>query len=282
LAANALKATGNPALGLDFGANIRIPQMGVLGLAIMSSPTVGQALEVSLRHYRTVAPGWELSLEVVGKTAYFRISASIPLGFQRAFSTEALLVGFKVQGEMIAGRPLPIRRVYLGYPEPPYSPRYRDFQDAEYLFGQSATFVEFDAEILLAPVAFADPATAKLAEHYTAQQNSPGVSTDGLVAQVKNVLGSFRERPPDLGKVASALQTSTRSLRRALHDMGTSYQELLDELRRTRAEEWVRTTDLTFEQMAERLGFSNVRSFRRAFKRWTGRTPGEFRDERAS
>jgi AraC-like DNA-binding protein len=99
------------------------------------------------------------------------------------------------------------------------------------------------------------------------------------VTQVKNVLGSFRERPPDLEKVASALQTSTRSLRRALHDVGTSYQELLDELRRTRAEEWVRTTDLTFEQMAERLGFSNVRSFRRAFKRWTGRTPGEFRDD---
>jgi AraC-like DNA-binding protein len=60
--------------------------------------------------------------------------------------------------------------------------------------------------------------------------------------------------------------------------MGTSYLELLDESRRFRAQEWVRATHMTFEEIAERLGFSDVRSFRRAFKRWTGRTPGDVRE----
>jgi AraC-like DNA-binding protein len=59
--------------------------------------------------------------------------------------------------------------------------------------------------------------------------------------------------------------------------MNTSYMELVDESRKARAEEWVRGTPMTFEHIASELGFSNVRSFRRAFKRWTGRTPGAMR-----
>jgi AraC-like DNA-binding protein len=59
--------------------------------------------------------------------------------------------------------------------------------------------------------------------------------------------------------------------------MGTSYQTLIDESRRVRAEEWVRSTHMTIEQVSGRLGFSDVRSFRRAFKRWTGVTPHAFR-----
>jgi AraC-like DNA-binding protein len=59
--------------------------------------------------------------------------------------------------------------------------------------------------------------------------------------------------------------------------MGTSYQTLLENSRRTRALEWVTATTLTFDEIAKRLGFSDVRSFRRAFKRWTGHTPGDHR-----
>lgn len=59
--------------------------------------------------------------------------------------------------------------------------------------------------------------------------------------------------------------------------MGTSFQELLDETRRARAEEWLRFTDMKLEQVSRQLGFGDIRSFRRAFKRWTGRTPTEIR-----
>jgi AraC-like DNA-binding protein len=78
------------------------------------------------------------------------------------------------------------------------------------------------------------------------------------------------------------LQTSARAVRRTLRQMGTSYQELQDEVRRSQAVEYVSSSGLTCEQIAERLGFSDARSFRRAFKRWTGTTPNEYRTPPAS
>jgi AraC-like DNA-binding protein len=102
-------------------------------------------------------------------------------------------------------------------------------------------------------------------------------SVNGLVSQVRRVLAEHADGRPDPDDVARALQTSTRSLRRGLQQMGTSFQTLLDETRRARAEEWIRSTDMKLQQIAEQLGFSDVRSFRRAFKRWTGRSPNALR-----
>ncbi|MBM4362292.1 MAG: helix-turn-helix transcriptional regulator, partial [Deltaproteobacteria bacterium] len=85
------------------------------------------------------------------------------------------------------------------------------------------------------------------------------------------------DRPPDPTRLARQLRTSPRTLRRELARAGSSYQALADELRRERALSWVRTTNLTIAQISERLGFSDVRAFRRAFGRWTGQTPADYR-----
>jgi AraC-like DNA-binding protein len=88
-----------------------------------------------------------------------------------------------------------------------------------------------------------------------------------------------RGKAPEVGQIARELQTSERSLRRGLQELGTSYQTLLDDTRRERAIEWARATSMPFEQIAAQLGFSDERSFRRAFKRWTEKTPRELRGE---
>jgi AraC-like DNA-binding protein len=144
-------------------------------------------------------------------------------------------------------------------------------------FDQTVAEADFDAALLDSPIVGADPATAALAEEYCNRQTTSVGAQDGMVAQMRRKLGAARGTPPDLEELARSLQTSTRTLRRCLHQMSTSYSELLDESRRTRAEEWVKVTPMTFEVIAQELGFSSVRSFRRAFKRWTGFTPGAVR-----
>jgi len=277
LTKNALRHTRNPALGLDYGRNIGLPHMGLLGLALMSSETVGAALRAALRHYRLLSPAWGLELKVTSDRAVLSARETIPLAPFLPFATESLVVAFDTQGRTLYGGPLPVRAVRLGYPRPEHAARYREFCDVEPTFDHEWTELEFDAALLDAPVAGADPATAALAEHYCEKQVIPFSTVDGLVAQIRRLLASAQGRPPDLEELARKLQTSTRTLRRSLQAMNTSYLELVDESRKARAEEWVRGTPMPFEHIASELGFSNVRSFRRAFKRWTGSTPGAVR-----
>jgi AraC-like DNA-binding protein len=274
---NALQLTGNPALGLDFGRNVHLSHMGVLGLAVMSSPNLRAALEMGLKYYRTLAPAWDLSLRVEGDSGLFTARETIPLRPFAAFATEALLAAVDGQGRFLLGRKLPIRRLRLNYPRPAHVARYADLLDAPILFDQDVIESEFDAAVLDEPIASADPATAKLAEQYCAAQVSAAISIEGLVAQVRRVLQARQGRPPSVQEVAHTLQTSERSLKRGLQNMKTSYQELLDEARSVRADAWLRYTHMTTAEIAEQLGFGDVRSFRRAFKRWTGRTPNAIR-----
>jgi AraC-like DNA-binding protein len=277
---NAVRLTENPALGLDAGKNLQIPQMGVLGLALMSSATGGDALQAMLRYYRAIAPIWDLRLELARDVGTLVIGEVIPLKRHRAFAVEALLAAIHTQGEFLLGRSLPVRCARFSYPRPGYADRYRELSDTEMCFGCATTEVDFDAGILEEKIVFGDPITRQLAEQLCAEQ-SAALGVDGLVEKSRRLLAAAPKSPPALERLARQLRTSERSLQRALQQAGTSYQKLVDEWRRTRALKWVRSTQLTLDEIGERLGFSDVRTFRRAFKRWTGQTPSSFRHSAA-
>ncbi len=276
--ANALRLTNNPALGLDVGRNLGFPQLGVVGLAIMTSPTVGEALQAAIRYHSLINPYWRLALRVEGTRAILGFEELIPFGPLEVFTMDIAISAFDRQGRALAGRPLPVRVLRLSSAQPDHAEKYRTIYDAPILFEQAVREAEFDADVLEQPVPFADPATAKLTAQLCDELAAREEPPEGLVSQVRNLLMAAPGRPPGPKELAQTLQTSSRSLSRSLKSMGVSYQELLDESRRLRAEEWVRTTPMPFDDIAERLGFSDVRSFRRAFKRWTSRTPGEYRE----
>lgn len=278
LVRNALALTKNPALGLDVGRRVHLPQLGMVGLAIMSTSTLRDALEVGLRHYKRIAPAFDLSLEVDGPIARFIVRESVPTAPFQAFAHELLLVAYALQGRALLGRPLPVQRVQLAFPRPAHADRYKELYDVPYSFDAGTTIVELDAAALEERLAFGDPASAKIAEQYFAEHPLPQSETDGLVSQVRTRILAARGKPPEVAQIARELQTSERSLRRGLHELGTSYQELLDDVRKQRALEWTRSTAMPFDQLASLLGFADVRSFRRAFKRWTGKTPSELRE----
>jgi AraC-like DNA-binding protein len=278
LAGNALRLTANPALGFDYGLRFGMPQMGPLGLALMSSATVGAALDSAIRYSHGVLPAWEFRLEIQGDSAVLSAHEMLSMEPFRVFAIESVLAAFSNIARGLLGIPLVLRQIRLPYPRPAHADRYLALHDGPILFDQDVTEFAFDASLLEHPLRFADPATATLAERFVVEQLGPLVS-EGLLGQVRKLLDAARGPLPNLEQLARTLQTSPRTLRRALHEMGTSYQELLEASRRLRAVEWVSATGMTFDDIAKRLGFSDVRSFRRAFKRWTGRTPGDHRRE---
>ncbi|HVW25298.1 MAG TPA: AraC family transcriptional regulator [Polyangiaceae bacterium] len=277
IAEAAMELTGNPALGLDFGARARLAHWGVLGLAAMNGVTGGKALGVALQYYRTFAPGWDLSVQLDGDVGRFVARETIPRGKLLPFGTEALLMTMQRLKAELMGRTLPVLEARFPYPRPAHADRYREFAADKLVFDHDAIEVLFDPRVMEVQIPGADPAMGVIAERYCATEAASAGRADGLLAEVRKILLRGLTPRPTLEDVARELRTSSRTLRRALHNMGTSYRAMIDEAAKARAEEMLRRKSDKLEHVASELGFSDVRTFRRAFKRWTGRSPAAYR-----
>lgn len=285
LVRNALRLTGNPALGIDVGKRISFPQLGLLGLAIMGAGTVRGALEYGVKYARQLMPLYDVTMNFEGSRVILTFRESIRLLDVKAYSAEVLLVSMHTAGSMLLGRPIPVRRVAVDFPCPPYIEQLHELSPGTiFEFDKDRIEVELDPAVLVSRFRiFPSPATTKLVERYVALDtvNELGSIDDnrGVVGQIRAVLDATPGAPPTCDEMAKKLRTSGRTLRRVLQSMDTTYQDLVDESRRDRALELVTSSSLSFDEIAERLGFSNLRSMRRAFQRWTGRTPSEVRKE---
>jgi AraC-like DNA-binding protein len=123
----------------------------------------------------------------------------------------------------------------------------------------------------------ANPVTAKMVEEQCRRElEQLGLEGD-LVARVRAVLRTPQGGYPDLEAVAGLVHMSGRTLRRKLKEHGTSFHQLLEGARRAEGIRLLRTTALSVEQIAERLGYSDPSNFCRAFRKWTAATPNIFR-----
>ncbi|HVU00764.1 MAG TPA: AraC family transcriptional regulator [Polyangiaceae bacterium] len=275
---NAMRLTGDPELGLKWGLATRMTHSGLAGIAAITSENLEVAFRVAKQYYLQLIPGWDIDLRVEGKRGYLTLRETVPRGDLLAFATEAVLSGFYVMVKEALGRSFSVTRVTLPYSRPPHAASYRTLlADVPFEFDQPVTEVEFDASLLGERIVTADVVTATMAAKACEDEASRGVQDGGLAAQVRRVLLDQGGRRRTLEEVARALQTSARSLRRALSQMGTSYQAIADDVLRERAEQRIRGGQVKIESLAVELGFTDARSFRRAFKRWTGQNPNEFR-----
>ena len=109
------------------------------------------------------------------------------------------------------------------------------------------------------------------------KQNTEFTGRQVWLGRVRQMLGTQLHAAPGLEGLAKQLNCSPRTLRRHLHALGCSYQEMLDELRFERAKQWLSEDELPIWRIAEQLGFSETASFRHAFVRWSGVAPSQFR-----
>lgn len=281
MADNALRLSRDPALGLDFGRHIHINGIGVVGLAVMSSKDLAEAIDRMLRYYDLLASNLRLDCTVRDGIMELSIRETIPLGDLLRFSTEVTVACLYALSEFVVGKPLPYVEIAFAYPEPAHVARYADVFACPVRFDAPVTQMRMQAAALAWPLPYASESTAKYADVQCRALLAEHAS--GTVAeQVRERLRPRIEAPPSLTQLARELQTSERSLRRALDELHTSYRALVDEVRKDRAIEMLTVTELSLDELGQRLGFATSRSFRRAFIRWTGRSPAALRRELAT
>lgn len=272
----ARRRTGQPALALMMGLRMRVSQHGFLGFAAMTAGTVREALVLAERYCVTRTTALSLTLYEEGDAASVVIEERAPLGELHEFAVLSLVAGLQTIGQALTGRALS-GRAECGFAEPAYVRELLGEQRALLRFDCPSNRLVFARSILALPLLTADPVAMELARTQCERELSALAATGSLLARVRAALESPECGFATLEQVAAAMHASPRTLERHLAAQGTTFTAVLDTSRRERALLLADDRTLTVAEIAWRVGYSDVANFTRAFRRWTGRSPGAYR-----
>ncbi len=278
LAERARTLTGEPALGYYLGLQMRLSMHGYLGFAAWSAPTVRAATDLMVQFLPIVTTAIGMRVRVDGRDASIILEENADFGAARDIVLLAILVGLKKMAEVGTGQDLRGGFIDLALPAPLHAERAVALVPA-LRFDQPLTRLVFPATRLDLPYTMSDPIALQLAkDHCERELNALGL--DGrLAGRVRTLVARSKAGFPSLQQVATSLAVSARTLKRQLAAEGSSFTTILEEERREAATVLLRTPDLSIDQIASRLGYANEANFARAFRRWTGATPSEYRKQ---
>lgn len=274
---NLAEALGDrEALGLELGACYHVTSFGILGYALMSSRTVLDAIDLTLRfidlsHIFT-SPHARLEPDHVVLTLHAK---GLPVDLERFLVERDVAAIHTVLTELLPGG-VPFSRVELAFPAPENPRPFLDLLGVAPEFGATRTTLRFATSHLDRELPQANPHSQALAETMCRDVVSATRRRSGVTEDVRRWITGNVAYDAGMGRAAAALAMSPRTLRRRLAEAGTGYQQLLDEVRQALAEEMLATGVLTVEDVAQRLGYAEASSFIHAFKRWRGMTPARF------
>lgn len=264
-------------IGLELGQRMHVSSYGLLGYALLTSATLGDALRLALRYPALLGTLFELSLVEDGEQIWLTAGDYRENPALAAFNVEFCLVSMKVICDDLLGGPLPLREARFDYPAPAYHPRYAERFDCPLQFDARHNGFAFDAQWLQQPLPLADAITHRAMAERCRKQNSEFTGRQAWLNRVRQLLAEQLHAAPGLDGLAAQMNCSPRTLRRHLHALGCSYQQLLDELRFEQAKQWLAQGQWPIYKIAEQLGFSETASFRHAFMRWCGVAPSLMR-----
>jgi AraC-like DNA-binding protein len=268
--------TREPAIGLHIGLAIRPTLYGNLGFAFMSASNIRESIDLAIRFSPIVTTSLRFRLRVEGRAASIVVDELADFGSARDIVILAVLVSLRQIGAVLAERDLTTSAAEIALPEPSYAGNLAE-ANLPVRFDCPAHRLVFDARSLEVPYAMASPMALQLARAHCQQELDQFGAPTRWADSVRGLLARCDPRLRSLEDVAAALHQSTRTLKRRLAAEGVSFSALrADELR-----EWAttlaRSSLFTSAEIAERLGYSTVTNFDRAFRRWTSTTLVEFR-----
>lgn len=283
---NLLTATQDPHLGLTAGTCYRLGTFGVLGTAAASCETAAEALALFLQYIELSFTQFRVELHSDGDDwVRIRFVERFPLGdlhdyfLDRDMSCTVVIVRDSVGANSAAQLINDGIRVRTTRRDPTWSTACEKVIGIAPEMGAEIDEVCVRRELLATPLPLANEVQRRALEQQCRyelyrRRHQPA----STLSRVWQVLAAAGERVPSIEETSRMLAMSERTLRRRLTSEGTGYQEVVDRFRETRARELLVSSREAVERIADRLGYSEASAFIHAFKRWTGLTPGAFRE----
>lgn len=277
-------ATGEPNLGLALAKAAPRGLHGVGEFLVRSSPTIAQAVDNLVRFNALFNPG--LRFCVSRRDGLVSIDHTVP-GHANAMGRQgnefvSALIASVMRTLVDAPR---FERVGFEHPAPADPGPLREFfgPATALEFGAATNRLAFDQALLAAPVKSGDAALFAYLEEHALAALAARPRSDDLVDKLRHAMReALKQGEPNIERLAVRLQLSGRTLQRRLADLKTSFHEVLDGVRYDLARAYLRDDGLDLSQVAYLLGYSELRAFDRAFKRWSGAAPRAWRQTPAS
>lgn len=273
----ARKLTKEPAIALYYGQRVSISSLGTLGFALMSCTDIASVLRLLIRYHPILTSelSWELCDEARGVT----LRAQFHSGNrdQQRLLIESHFSSINAIGTYFLNRPMFGVELHLNYPAPEYADIYRQVFAVPVLFDQANCQLLMNNELLDFKLTTANPGSQVFFRQQCELMLSELNAEENIAAEVRRLLMHASGNFPDITQVASALFMSERTLRRRLQAEGISFRRVFDEVRNVLAQEYLTATAITVAEIADLLGYTECANFRRAFVRWNGITPIDYR-----
>jgi AraC-like DNA-binding protein len=254
---------------------------GMLARASLTAPDLGTALKRWCRHHGLLTSDITLELASTGAAAAITLEERIPLpAALRELSIAFVLRNIHGLACWYIDSRIPLQGAHFPFGPPRHAQAYAHmFPGGPLHFGEAAQAqIRFDAQYLQLPLRRDEKALTQLLRHRALNITVLQYRRDRLlVPQVRQALAAHPDRGHSAESIAAQLNVSARTLHRQLKEEGASLQQLKDEVRRECAMDLLNRSTKPVKQVAAAAGFRNEKSFIRAFRHWTGRTPAEFR-----
>jgi len=270
--------TGDEAFGLVAAEQLQPQVLHSLGLAWLASDTVYDGLLRLQRFGRLVSTGIDLQLEEEGDCVHLYL-ATDPRFAGACPASRDYAVGIVTRMcRMTLGEFLAPVRILLDRPAPNEPERWEYLLASRVVFDSDTTRITWSRADIMEPLVTGDPRLARINDEHTLAYLDSFLARSVTRDVVDKIVEKLPDGAPGQQQIAAALHVSNRTLQRKLRQENTSFKELLKDTRMQLAHKYLRSPGRSVVEIAYLLGFSEPSTFSRAFKRWTGVAPAQYRE----
>jgi len=274
---DAMRLSNQPDLGLLVGKRLGLTTHGMLGYAIIASSCLRETIELFSRFMNTRTP--LLRVAVVSSEEELRVELHqcYPLNrIKIPFLESAIFTLYNLLMQLTQNA-APIRKLCFPYAKPNYAKLYQQSFSFPIQFDSQTASISLTQSALDHALPMADQQTLNQAKIICEQELAQLQSKEFFQTRVRKYLLSFEKSFPSLAELSNHFHLSQRTLHRRLQSENVSYSNILESIRKFRSMELLSATSMTVQEISFLLGYSDVANYRKAFKRWQGCSPSEFR-----
>lgn len=277
---NAVSLSCSADTAFKVGARLHLSAYGMYGYALMSCLSLRDFFRLGVKYHHLATPALSIDWKECGEEVIWLFPDALissPSRELKEFLIEQQFSAHVTHIRDVTSPDCSPIRACFSYPAPAHAERYVEHLGCPCHFGQEQCELVYDAALLDRKPQLAHNITATLLQETCDRLIGQAKATVGASGEVYQIVMSTPGVLPSMETVASAMNMTSRTLRRRLLEEKTSFVAILDDVRCSLALEYLKTTKMSADDIATLLGFNDSAAFRRALKRWTGKGLGELR-----